>query len=231
MLAGAIFVSSGARGSSRKEDLRPPSSSDTSTQLHSGSCSTRPQADRIRGCGSVIPWHKNIMCDIMLWTSTSPTQRVAVIHQKSVCIKQHRRSCFNFIATASCFFFVCLGFFWGDRKTQTHTHHYPHLNQREDSRSHPQHPIVSDCGLSEVENVRVGEDEAHRKNPAPGLISSQAHRSNESRWSQSRGLVMWKLQHQIHMMNTRSTLGFLIILSYLNHLCYFLSWVHQTIYF
>lgn len=122
MLAGAIFVSSGARGSSRKEDLRPPSSSDTSTQLHSGSCSTRPQADRIRGCGSVIPWHKNIMCDIMLWTSTSPIQRVAVIHLKSVCIKQHRRSCFNFIATASCFFFCLFGVFLGWREnTDTHT--------------------------------------------------------------------------------------------------------------
>lgn len=231
MLAGAIFVSSGARGSSRKEDLRPPSSSDTSTQLHSGSCSTRPQADRIKGCGSVIPWHKNVMCDVILWTSTSPIQRVAVIHLKSVCIKQHRSSCFNFIATASCFFwFVCLFVLLGWREKPRHTH-TTLPSQREDSRSHPQHPIMSDCGLSEAENVGVGEDEAHRKNPAPGLISSQAHRSNESRWSQSRGSVMWKLQHQIHMMNTRSTLGFLIILSYLNHLCYFLSWVHQTIYF
>ena len=83
-LAGAIFVSTGARGSSRKEDLRPPSSSNTSTQLDSGSCSTRSQADRIRGCGSVSLRHENLMCDVMSWTLTSPIQRVAVIHIKSV---------------------------------------------------------------------------------------------------------------------------------------------------
>ena len=124
-------------------------------------------------------------------------------------INQQRRSCFDFFATAK------------HTHTHTHTQHYPHSNQPEDSRSHPQHPIVSDCGRSDVENVGVGEDEAHLKDPTLGLISSQAHRSNESRWSQSRGSVMRKLQHQIDTTNanTRSTLGFLIILSYLSRLC------------